>query len=114
VTSHERAIQIYQVLVGMAHNRQTITYGKLSELTGIPTHGMAPRLDHLMRYCAANKLPPLTVLVVQKDSGKPGQGLVTTMDTDADRERVFAYNWYKTQPLTTSALEASEDAQAAL
>jgi hypothetical protein len=61
-----------------------------------------------MRYCARNGLPPLTVLVVAKDSGKPGAGLSTTADVDADRERVFRHDWYRMLPMSVEAFEASE------
>jgi hypothetical protein len=108
MTSHERAVQIWQVLISAAHNRQTLTYEGLGALIGVPPHGLAPRLDHIMRYCAANTLPPLTVLVVGKDSGKPSEGLTTTQNTDADRERVYKHNWFSMTPMSVEKLVASE------
>ena len=108
MTSHQRAVQIWQVLIAAAHNRQTITYELLGELIGVPPHGLAPRLDHIMRYCQANGLPPLTVLVVGKDSGSPSEGLTTTNNADRDRERVFRHQWYSMEPMSTDALVASE------
>ena len=39
-----------------------------------------------MRYCERTGLPPLTVLVVQKDSGKPGEGFTTFEDLHGLRQ----------------------------
>jgi hypothetical protein len=57
-----------------------------------------------MHYCDRKGLPPITVLVVQKDSGKPGAGFTTFEDLHRDRERVFARDWYRMKPLTVSDL----------
>lgn len=106
MTTYERAIQIYQVLIAAAHNRQILTYQILGKTIGVPARGLAPHLGHLMRYCKRAGLPPLTVLVVQKDSGKPGEGFTTFEDLHRDRERVFAQDWYRMKPLSAANLEA--------
>jgi hypothetical protein len=31
MTRSERAMQVWQILVGVAHNRQTLTYGQVAE-----------------------------------------------------------------------------------
>jgi len=105
-STYERAIQIYQILIGAAHNRQVLTYEILGEMIGVPARGLAPHLDYLMRYCQRAGLPPLTVLVVQKKSGKPGEGFTTFEDLHRDRERVFAHDWYRMKPLTLAELQA--------
>ena len=62
---------------------------------------MTGLLDPVMRYCQANGLPPLTVLVVNQETGKPGAGLSAALqDTDQDRERVFKYRWFEVFPPT--------------
>jgi len=38
-TVESRAVQIWQILVGLAYNRQTITYEKLSRLLGFKGAG---------------------------------------------------------------------------
>ncbi len=105
VTTAEHALQFWQILIALAANRQTITYRLLAERTGMVTPaGQAmtltvPRvLGRIMTYCATHDLPPLTVLVVNQETGKPGQGLSTTIDHDADRERVYGYPWYLLVP----------------
>ena len=109
MTTYERAIQIYQILIGAAHNRQVLNYQILGRMIGVPARGLGPHLDHLMKYCERNELPPLTVLVVKKYSGRPGEGLTTCVDMDEDRERVFAHDWYRMKPLTIANLQRRYD-----
>jgi hypothetical protein len=104
MTTHERAVQIYQVLIGCAHHRQVLTYEILGKQIGMPARALAPCLGHLMRYCKKNGLPPITVLVVQTNTGKPGEGFTTFEDLHKDRERVFNHEWYKAKPLTVRDL----------
>lgn len=107
MTRPERALQIWQVLISLAHNRQTITYEKLTDLIGMGnvSVGLTQPLEIIMNYCKENNLPPLTILVVQKHSGQPGQGLTTIEELNADREKVFNYEWYKLKPLQIIELE---------
>ena len=105
MSTYERAIQIHQILIGAAHNRQVLTYPILSKMIGVPAQGLAKHLDHLMRYCERTGLPPLTVLVVQTKSGRPGDGLTTVEELHRDRERVFAHDWYRMKPLTVTELQ---------
>ncbi|MCH7963155.1 MAG: hypothetical protein IH852_04365 [Bacteroidetes bacterium] len=102
MTRPERAMQIWQVLLGLAYNRQTITYETLAELIGMGNISVAltQPLELLMNYCKENDLPPITILVVQKHSGIPGQGLTTIEELNKDREKVFNYEWFKLKPLS--------------
>jgi len=108
MSTYERAIQIYQILIGAAHNRQVLTYPILSEKIGVPTQGLGHHLDHIMRYCSHGGLPPLTVLVVQTDSGKPGEGFTNFEDLHRDREKVFAHDWYRMKPLTVEDMKTRD------
>jgi hypothetical protein len=100
----KRALQIWLILIGLAHNRQTITYGKLADLLEFRGAGvLAAPLGHIMYWCQHNGLPGLTVLVVNQDSGLPGQGLVG-VELNAGREDVFKYNWYGLVPPTVDEL----------
>jgi hypothetical protein len=51
-----------------------------------------------MTYCANNELPPLTVLVVNQDTGLPGEGLTTLEELNQDRESVFRFDWFALEP----------------
>lgn len=100
----ERALQIYLILIGMAANRQTTTYGLLGDQLGFGGAGVfAQILGLIMTWCSERELPPLTALVVGR-SGIPGRGLVTVVDADKDRERVYDVNWYAHFPPTLEEL----------
>ena len=104
----KRALQVWQILISKATNRQTLTYIQLAHLLGFQGAGiLAPILGHVMRYCKQHQLPPLTVLVVNQKSGLPGTGLTTPEDLHAEREQVFNFNWFKVYPPSPRELEAS-------
>jgi putative restriction endonuclease len=95
-----RGVQIWQILVGKAHNRQTVTYEILARLLGIRGAGVLHEpLGRVAFYCRQHSLPPLTNLVVNKHKGVPGADL-TDHDPTQDREEVFQYNWYNVYPPT--------------
>jgi hypothetical protein len=100
----ERAAQIFHILIAAARHRQTMTYKLLAEMTGAFPANLGYLLGYIMRWCELKQLPPLTVLVVQTGTGRPGPGLSTTKDQDADRERVFDYQWYRIRPPLPSDL----------
>jgi hypothetical protein len=110
MTKVERATQIWAVLVAAAHNRQVLTYELLADIIGMGPPGkgagtLAHPLGVIMRYCEANHLPPLTVLVVNKITGQPGKGLKTIKELHTDREHVFRRKWYETLPPQTAELQ---------
>lgn len=107
MTTYERALQIYQVLIGAAHNRQVLNYDIVGNLIGVPRQGLAQHLGHIMRCCERNGLPPLTLLVVKATSGEPGEGLTTVKEPHKEREAVFAHEWYRMRPLTVADLAAT-------
>lgn len=96
-THPERAAQAWQILIGMAMNRQTITYEGLSVLmyrkkaAGV----IAQILGHIAFYCDENNLPQLNTIVVGKGRGTPGDEIpLKPADVDAIREKVYEYDWY--------------------
>lgn len=102
-----RGLQIWQILIGKAHNRQTTTYGQLAKLLGFDGGGtLSHMLGHVYFYCKQNDLPPLTVLVVNQETGLPGEG-VKGIDLNRSREEVFTFNWYGVWPPTPEELRAS-------
>ena len=64
-------------------------------------------LGRVMYYCQAAELPPLTILVVNKMTGRPGVGLALYDDRDALRERVFNYDWFGMVPPTPAELKTA-------
>ena len=98
MTADQRALQIWSLLVCAARDRRIYTYGDIAKILGFKRAGMmGQRLDPVYLYCCDNELPQLTVLVVGKDTGRPGHDLGLD-DADKARERVFAFDWFAIEP----------------
>lgn len=91
----DRAAQIWSVLAWAASHRQNITYSQLAQATGAFTGGLGALLEPIQSYCILNGLPPLTVLVVQQESGLPGSGFTgaSANELASAQARVFTFNW---------------------
>ena len=91
----ERASQIWAVLAWAASHRQSLTYSQVSQVTGAFTGGLGALLEPIQSYCLLNNLPPLTVLVVQQESGLPGPGFsgASAGKLAAAQAKVFVCNW---------------------
>lgn len=108
-----RALQTWQVLIGKAHNRQMVRYGDLAATLGygydvnLP---LIPILKHIAFLCQQERLPPLTIIVVNED-GMPGEGFnqVPRDEIDRQREKTFAYNWFGLFPPTTTEFRSAWD-----
>ena len=97
------SVKIWVLLVCAAHERRIYTYEGLAKALGMlgrrdPLR-MAKLLGPIMHYCNQNELPPLTVLVVNQETGLPGPGLKVEgknddKDMDWHRVRVFKKNWH--------------------
>lgn len=103
-TRPERALQVWIILISCAYNRQTLTYSDLAERIGYQDlRPVGQVLDYVWVYCQQNDLPPLTGLVVSKNTGLPGGGMGDY--TLADQEIVFTYNWYNIVPPSPDEFE---------
>ena len=103
-----RAVQAWQILSGLAMNRQTITYEGLSRLMYQKTaQGVLDKiLGHIAHYCNDNGLPALTSLVVGKGRGTPGKDIPVDLSTiDEQREGVYEYDWYNVYPPSEEELK---------
>ena len=106
-THPARALQAWQILIGKAMNRQTITYEGLSWLMyqGKAAGVLGRILGHIAYYCQENGLPTLPAIVVGKGRGTPGEDIPLNPDAiDSERESVYAYDWYNVYPPTESEL----------
>ena len=104
-----RAQQAWIYLIGRAVNRQLVRYGDLAELMGYSDNRpLSPILGHLMHYCSQYGLPPITVIVVNRD-GSPGEGFtdVPRVEFDRAREDVFAHEWFHMPPPSIEDLAAA-------
>jgi len=113
VNNAQRALQIWQVLIGAAHNRQTLTYAQIGELIGLPAQGLGRPLEGVYQHCRAQGLPPLTVLVVSAHTGHPAGGYEPVKEEGADRESVYEYGWYSLEPRQASDFQERQEQDAA-
>jgi len=99
MTRYERSMQIWSLLICAAKDRKTYTYGDVADILGMGGAGvMAQFLAPIMWLCEDREWPPLTVLVVNQNSGLPGDGLTTIENVNADREKVFNFDWFGVVP----------------
>lgn len=91
----QRASQIWSILAWAARNRQTMNYKHVEQLIGVPAAGVGKLLEPIQSYCLVNGLPPLTILVVNGETGLPGSGFVGASAEDFGRAllHVFATDW---------------------
>jgi len=71
-----RAYKTWNILVKSAPQAKIITYEDVAKDLG--THPRAIRfvLELIQNYCLKNHLPPLTILVVNKQTNEPGEGFI--------------------------------------
>ena len=111
-TPFERSLQIWLILIGLAANRQTITYGELAERMGYHRN-LAPRVDaplnFIGEYCRQQEnMPILPAIVVAPGTGLPREGIMPYLDREqlnSEREKVYAYHWFMAIPPTPSDFE---------
>ena len=89
----ERAAQIWAVLALAARHHQVLTYDLVSRATGVPAVGLGQLLEPIQSYCLLHKLPPLTILVVNSETGLPGSGFVAAKDVPKTQQTVFNFDW---------------------
>jgi len=108
----DRAVQAWQILVGAAMRRQTLTYKGLAKaMYQREAQGVLNRvLGHIAFYCIDNDLPPLTSIVVGKGRGTPGSDIPVDLETiDLERENVYATDWYNIYPPSAEELQKTHE-----
>ncbi|WP_197498805.1 hypothetical protein [Halodesulfovibrio spirochaetisodalis] len=111
MTKYQRALQIWSILICAAKDRKTYTYGGVADILGFEGAGvMGGMLGPIMRYCDENDLPPLTVLVVNQETGLPSSGLITVTKKNMHqrREEVFNFDWFGEEPPQTEDFERAD------
>jgi hypothetical protein len=89
----QRALQFWSVLVLAAREQKIVTYGMMSQMTGMANEA-AVALGPIVYYCRENKLPLLNTLVVEKKTGEPGYDWRKDIhDLSAEQRQVFLYDW---------------------
>jgi len=80
-------LKILISLINLAATRQKITYADLAAMHGLPTTGLqlsvaiSRALLPIAFWCDANRLPPLTAIVVNAETGIPGEGFWCQLPT---------------------------------
>ncbi|HKT32887.1 MAG TPA: HNH endonuclease [Gammaproteobacteria bacterium] len=96
INHEQRAYFAWPILIKCAKNHRTIQYGALAKKLDIHWRPVRHILDVIQNYCFNEKLPPLTILVVNKGRGIPGKGFIAwdMDDLNADLKKVFSFDWY--------------------
>lgn len=89
----ETACIIWSLLTLSAIRRQTLTYQLLARLIGVPRKNLARLLEPIQSYCILASLPPLTSLVVDSQSGLPGEGFIAASNLPRAQAETFAHEW---------------------
>jgi hypothetical protein len=109
MTRYQRSLQLWSLLICAARERKLYPYGQVAKILGMSGAGVIGQfLAPIVWYCQERGLPPLTVLVVNQDSGLPGDGLATLEEVNQDRERVFTWDWFALEPPETKDFEEAD------
>ena len=100
----ERSQQLWSLLALAATNRQVLTYDIVARLTGVVRPSIGDFLRPIQQYCAENRLPALTSIVVSDDTGLPGEGFIAAQDVPAAQVRVFRHDWLQRPAPTADEL----------
>jgi len=107
-----RAYRAWAALTRAATERQVITYGQLADAIGIYHRAVRFTLGVIQDHCLNEKLPPLTILVVNQQTGLPGVGFIAwdADDIESGVRSVYGFNWTKLEnPFVFAADGTSED-----
>lgn len=94
VNQVERAFRAWPILTKRAKDQSTITYGEIGEALGVHHRAIRYVLGVIQDYCLEEKLPPLTILIINA-SGLPGTGFIAfDLDNfDEGLEKVYDFDW---------------------
>ena len=90
----ERVYHAWNILTACAKRRTLITYKQLGDALNMHHRPVRFVLGAIQDYCLADRLPPLTILVVNQ-KGRPGSGFIA-LDPDRfdeGRRDVYSYSW---------------------
>ena len=93
MTREERAQQLWSILVLAARNRQILTYEIVGQACGVPAPSIGDFLRPIQQFCSENGLPPLTSIIVNKNSGIPGEGFIAAENVPLVQIQTFSKNW---------------------
>ena len=89
----ETAVAVWAVLTLSATKRQILNYRLLARLIGVPRSGLGRLLEPIQSYCILSNLPPLTSIVVEARTGRPGDGFIAASNLPQAQAETFAFDW---------------------
>ena len=104
MTREQRAQQLWSILVLAARARQVLTYEMVAQACGVPAAAIGDFLRPVQQFCSEAGLPPLTSLVVNKNTGLPGEGFISEANVPRDQSKTFATDWLEIQAPTAEQL----------
>lgn len=94
MTREEGSVRIWPLLVELAREHRTCTYGEIAaKLDYKGARPIISMLGGIMWYCLDHGLPPLAIVVVNKHTGKPGDGLVRHGSVVSETSGVWGHDW---------------------
>lgn len=95
INHEERAYLAWPILCTRAKSHSDITYGELASLLGIHHRAVRYVLGPIQEYCMEEGLPPLTALVLNKNTGMPGTGFIAREVDEIPHafEEIYAQDW---------------------
>ena len=94
MTREEGSEAIWQFIVEVARKRETCNYGEIAGKLGYTrARPIFQMLGGIMWYCIDHQLPPLTVVVVNQQTGLPGGGLTLHGTVESETTRVWNHDW---------------------
>ncbi len=95
VNQEQRAFLTWTILANCAQKNEPITYGELGRQLNVHHRPIRFILAIIQDFCMNNALPPLTILVLNKNTGMPGIGFIA-YDIENSQDginKVYAFNW---------------------
>lgn len=97
INQEQRAYIAWNVLTECARKNEPITYGELAKHIKIHHRAVRFVLGVVQDFCMSTELPPLTIIVLNKETGLPGDGFIAYDIENAKDgiEKVYKFNWSK-------------------
>ena len=97
MTEREWCERIWPALVDRARSGHTINYKGLKELVKFNgwQRTFSNCLGRIANYCHSKEWPIITVMVVNKTSGRPGNGIPFVDNFEAELEAVRDFPWHE-------------------
>src|SRR5713226_921290 len=96
MTHTDEAVIIWPVLALAARMQRVLTYGDVEDFTGVLARAQAEPLHLIHNYCKRKGYPFLNSIVVNQETGFPGDKFPEEMSRPKlleERARVFTFNW---------------------